>query len=174
MQAQDVVVVGRIGAPYGVRGWVRVTSYTDPAANLVHYQPWLVETDGGWRNLHPDEIKPHKQGYVARFSDVNDRDEAARLTGKQVAVARAQLPALEQGEYYWSDLEGLAVWNGDRRLGVVRYLLDTGADPVLVVQNDDAGGGSETLIPFVNQYIGRVDLEAGQIDVDWVDWDEAD
>jgi 16S rRNA processing protein RimM len=139
--------------------------------NLLDYQPWLLEIDGAWRTLSPVEVKPHKQGFVARFSEILDRDEAARLAGKHVAVNRLQLPDLERGEYYWRDLEGLNVWNGEVRLGVVGYLMETGADPVLVVENDAGAGAGETLIPFVDQYIVAVDLEAHRIDVSWAGLD---
>jgi 16S rRNA processing protein RimM len=167
MQPQDVVVVGRIGAPHGVRGWVRISSFTEPAGNILNYQPWLLEAEGTWRARHPLEVKPHKQGYVARFPDIEDRDEAGRLSGRHVAVARTQLPEPGQDEYYWRDLEGLAVWNRGVRLGVVDYLLETGANPVLVVT--DASG--QTLIPFAAQFVLKVDIEAERIDVSW---DEAE
>jgi len=177
MQAQDVVVVGRIGAPYGLKGWVRVSSFTEPSENITVYEPWLLEVHGGWQVHHPVEVKPYRQGYVARFADVGDRDKAVALTGKLVAVARAQLPQLDPDEYYWRDLEGLAVWNRGDRLGVVDHLIDTGATPVLVVR-DDAGDGSsrpqETLIAFTEQFVLKVDLPAGRIEVDWPGEDEAD
>lgn len=188
MQAQDVVVVGRIGAPYGVQGWVRVNSFTEPAGNLADYQPWLLEINDGWRTQHPVEIKLHKQGYVARFAEIRDRNQAARLSGKHVAVARSQLPGLAPGEYYWRDLEGVAVWNRGVQLGVVDHLIDTGANPVLVILGNGVGNGvgngegngvgsketAETLIPFVDEFVVQVDLTAGRIDVDWVGLDEAD
>jgi 16S rRNA processing protein RimM len=176
MQAQDVVVVGRIGAPHGVRGWVRVSSFTEPAGNILDYRPWLLETGDTWRSQHPLEVKPHRQGYVARFADIEDRDEAGRLAGKHVAVARTQLPDLEPDEYYWRDLEGLAVWNSGVLLGVVDHLIDTGAKPLLVVVNDPQAGGTaeprQTLIPFVAQHVAEVDLEARRIEVSWDSWDE--
>ncbi|MFP6836409.1 MAG: ribosome maturation factor RimM [Pseudomonadales bacterium] len=172
----DVVVIGRIGAPFGVRGWVRISSFTEPAHNILYYEPWLLEREGTWRSRHPVEAKLHKQGCVARFSDILDRDEAARLSGAHVAVARAQLPELSAGEYYWRDLEGLDVWNQDVRLGVVDHLIDTGANPVFVVrdvpgENSAAESGADTLIPFVDQFVVAVDIEAGRIYVNWVDWD---
>jgi 16S rRNA processing protein RimM len=181
VQTTDVVVVGRIGAPYGVRGWVRVTSFTQPQENLVNYRGWLLETEAGWRTWSPLEVKPHKQGYVARFAEVADRDQAAELAGKDLAVARTELPDLEHGEYYWRDLEGLVVWNQGDRLGVVSHLLETGASPVLVIDNVDVGkdgaddgtmvhSGAQTLIPFIEQFVVAVDLEAQRI---CVDWDEA-
>ncbi|MCZ6712251.1 MAG: ribosome maturation factor RimM [Gammaproteobacteria bacterium] len=174
--SSDVVVIGRIGAPYGVRGWVRISSFTEPVHNILDYEPWLLERKGIWRSHHPVEAKLHKQGCVARFSDVLDRKEAARLSGTHVAVARSQLPELTGDEYYWRDLEGLVVWNQDVRIGVVDHLIDTGANPVLVVRDlpdHDSGAelAADTLIPFVDQFVVAVDLEAGRIYVNWVDWD---
>jgi 16S rRNA processing protein RimM len=146
-------------------------SFTEPPGNILEYQPWLLETNGGWRTLQPVEVKPHKQAYVARFADVADRDEAGGLSGKHIAVARHLLPELAQDEFYWRDLEGLAVWNRGERIGVVDHLIETGANPVLVVLHDD-DPAAQTLIPFVAQYVGTVDLAAGRIEVDWVSWDE--
>jgi len=172
-RAPDVVVVGRIGAPHGVRGWVRINSFTEPPGNLREYRPWLIETASGWSSRHPAEIKPHKQGFVARFAEVDDRDAAAALSGKHVAIERAQLPRLTQDEFYWRDLEGLAVWNRGVEIGVVDHLIDTGANPVLVVHSDGPGDGTagQTLIPFVDQFVIAVDLAAARIDVSW---DEAE
>jgi 16S rRNA processing protein RimM len=166
-QAQDVVIVGRIGGVYGVNGWLRVSSFTEPRDNLLTYQPWMLEQGDGWRTHPPTAVKPHGQGFIAQFPGINDRDGAARLTGKHIAVARAALPTPEEGEYYWRDLEGLTVWQRGEALGVVQYLLDTGASPVLVVR----GEAREVLIPFVDAHVENVDLAQGRIDVNW---DEAD
>ncbi|MDH3640918.1 MAG: ribosome maturation factor RimM [Gammaproteobacteria bacterium] len=178
-RAPDVVIVGRIGAPHGVRGWLRINSFTQPPGNLLEYRPWLIESAHGWSTNHPAEVKPHKQGFVARFAEIGDRDAAGAWSGKHVAIERALLPQLAQDEYYWRDLEGLAVWNRGVELGVVDHLIETGANPVLVVRSDGKGlqravrkgAARQTLIPFVDEFVIAVDLGAARIDVSW---DEAE
>ena len=102
------------------------------------------------------------------FGDSGDRDQAAALVGAELGIRRSELPDTEEGSYYWSDLEGLTVeTTAGKALGQVAYLLETGADDVLVVRRE----GGETLIPFVNgQVVRKVDLEKGVICVDW-EWD---
>ncbi len=167
MHSQDYVIVGRFGGPYGVHGWIRVTSFTDPPANLLTYEPWHVERHGQWEAYHPVKVRPHQQGFIACYADIPDRSMAAGLTGRFIAVPRDRLPVLDAEEYYWRDLEGLEVWNRGVRLGVVDHLIDTGGSSVLAVRGDSA----ETLIPFVSRFVTRVDPAAGRIDVDW---EEAD
>ena len=167
------MVIGRVTGLYGVRGWVRVFSYTEPRDALLAYRACLLRLDGAWRPHQLAEGRRQGKGLVARFSGVEDRDAAAAIVGAEVGVPRASLPATREGEYYWADLEGLQVRHTDGRiLGRVAYLLETGAHDVLAVRSTEAGeAGRERLIPFVpGRYVLGVDLERGIIDVDW-EWD---
>lgn len=160
----DVVIVGTIGAPYGVRGWVHINSFTQPADNLQRYKPWMACADGRWRVHQPAKVKSHGSGLVASFAGVSDRDAAAALTGTQLGVARDALPEPEADEYYWRDLQGLEVFDQTGALlGTVARLMDIGAHVVLVVQ----GAAGETLIPFVARHVSSVDLAKGRVEVDW-------
>lgn len=158
------VIVGRISGLYGVQGWVRVYSHTDPRDNILRYSPWLVRVGGEWRALAVLGGRRHGKGIVARLADCQDRDQARRLLGAEVAIGRAQLPELESGEYYWTDLLGLRVVNKDGiELGRVDHLLETGGNDVLVL-----AGERERLIPFLPEdVVLGVDLETGVIRVDW-------
>ena len=161
----EVIVVGAIGAPFGVRGWVHVRSFTQPPSNLLDYAPWLLKDRDGWRPCHPVAAKRHGQGLVAQFEGIDDRDAAAALARTEVAVARESLPELPTDEYYWEELVGLRVVDAAAaELGVVREIMDVGVHAVLVVQ-----GATERLIPFVARHVLRVDLAAGQVTVDWQD-----
>ena len=150
---------------YGVSGWVRVYSYTQPRENIVRYQPWYLRDGAGiWQQKRVAEGSRHRRGMIARLADCDDRDQAQALMGREVGIRRDQFPAAAPGEYYWYDLEGLKVTSveGDQ-LGTVDYLIETGANDVLVVK-----GERERLIPFVQgQVIVKVDLDAGEIQVDW-------
>ena len=149
---------------YGVRGWVRVFSYTRPRENIVKYAPWYVKQGSDWVQHKLAEGRSHGKGVVARFADCNDRDVAAQMIGAEIGIRAQQLPDLGSGEYYWSQLEGLAVINlQDDVLGTVDHLMETGANDVLVVKGDQ-----ERLIPFVlEQIVVSVDLEQGEMRVDW-------
>ncbi|MDP6375537.1 MAG: ribosome maturation factor RimM [Pseudomonadales bacterium] len=161
----DVVISGHFGGAYGVRGWVRVMSYTDPARQLLDYRPWLAEFDGSWREVEVREARTHQKGLVAWIEGVDDRNAAERLKGILIGVAAGSLPATGADEYYWRDLMGLKVRNQDgERLGRVHHMIATGANDVMAIRR---AGGEETLIPFVAQFVLSVSLDEGVIEVDW-------
>lgn len=161
---QDRMVVGKIVGLYGVHGWVKVFSHTDPKENVFAYAPWLVQMGGEWRPTKVLLGRTQGKGLVAQLEGCADREQARLFIGAEVAVLKSQLPKPAAGEYYWADLIGLEVTTlGGQVLGKVDYLLDTGANDVLVVQ-----GERERLIPFVrDQYVHEIDLAAGTMKVDW-------
>jgi 16S rRNA processing protein RimM len=159
-----MVPLGRVSGIFGVRGWLRVHSDTEPRDNILSYSPWYLERSAGWEPRRLLDGRRQGKGLVARLQGCDDRDQAAELMGCLIAVPRDRLPALGQDEYYWSDLEGLRVVTADGvDLGQVSHLFATGANDVLVVD-----GERERLLPYVwDQVILQVDLEAGLIRVDW-------
>jgi 16S rRNA processing protein RimM len=161
------VILGRIVGLFGVKGWVKVHSYTEPRQALLDYRDWLLGREGAWRRFELVEGRQHGKGIVARLQGIEDRDAAAELLGSDIGVDRDTLPEAEEGHYYWADLEGLTVLHKDgTELGTVAYLMATGANDVLVVD-----GPVERLIPFVpGTVILDVDLADGVIRVDW-EWD---
>lgn len=165
--APDQVVVARISGAYGVLGWIRVVSFTEPPENILDYGPWYVAEGPGWRELSVGEIKVHGEGFIAKLRDLTSRDQAQALSGRLIAVPRDQLPALDEAsEYYWRDLVGLEVFDmAGQPLGRVDHLLATGAHDVLVIKQ----GHKTCLIPFLEQYVPEVDLAAGKLVVDWQD-----
>ncbi len=155
--------MGRISAPFGVKGWVKVQPNTAVARNLLAYTTWWVEGDGGWRNVAVADARVQGRTVVAKLEGCEDRDAAAALRGRHVAVPRAALPRTKSGEYYWADLIGLSVMNGaGQALGWISGLLQTGANDVLVV-----AGERERLIPFIADVVREVDLAAGVMRVEW-------
>ncbi|MGB5164889.1 MAG: ribosome maturation factor RimM [Woeseiaceae bacterium] len=163
----EPVVLGRIAGLFGVKGWVKVFSYTDPREAVLQHKLCSLRQDGRLRAVRLVEGKRHGKSVIARIDGIDDRDAAAALIGGELVVSRDALPQTAPGEYYWRDLEGLKVLRTDgTELGTVAYLLETGAHDVLVVQGD-----KERLIPFVqDKVIQDVDLAAGTISVDW-EWD---
>lgn len=161
---EDRIVIGEVVGVYGVRGWVRLRSHTEPAENLFDYAPWLIGRAGRWQEYRLAGGRRHGKGLVAGLEGIEDRDQAMRLMGAEIAIRRDQLPDSGPGEFYWTDLEGLRVLDLEGvDLGVVDHLIETGANDVLVVR-----GERERLIPFVrDQVVTSVDLTAGVIRVDW-------
>ena len=157
--SNDQVVLGRISGLYGVRGWIKVYSYTEQRENILDYADW----DLGGARYRLEQGKVHGKGIIAKLGGIEDRDAAAALIGRDISVSRESLPEPQKDEYYWSDLEGCRVTNreGDD-LGEVNYLFATGANDVMVIK-----GERERLLPFIGSVILAVDLEGKSIQVDW-------
>ena len=159
----ELICVGHILGAQGIKGWVRVFSRTSPRQNILNYSPWLLECDDG---LQQKAVTGRLQGrnVVARIDGIEDRNEAEALTGCQLFIRPGQLPRLEAGEYYWSDLIGLQVETEQAEpLGVVDSMLETGADDVMVLK-----GERERLIPFVMpEIVTEVDLANQRVVVNW-------
>jgi len=160
-----LLIVGRVSGVYGVRGWIRVFSYMDPPEAILDCPTWHLGRGGTWQAKEVAEGRAQGKGVVARLGSIADREVARALIGADIAVPRGQLPPLAEGEYYWTDLEGLrvvAVSDGTD-FGCVDHLMATGANDVLVVR-----GERERLIPFVrDSVVKRIDFERGVIEVDW-------
>ena len=164
MTGQRRVILGKVGGLYGVRGWVKLWSFTDPVENLLDYPDLELGRDGRWERVRLVEGRRQGEALVARFDECTDRDQAALLVGAELAVTRDRLPAPGQGEFYWADLVGLqVVTTGGVELGRVDHMMATGANDVMVVAGD-----RERLLPFVpGQFVTEVDLAGGRIVVDW-------
>ncbi len=159
----DLVVVGRISGVFGVRGWVKVYSYTHPLENILAYNPWQVSLGEEWKTTFLLGGRPHGKGIVAQLEGFSNPESARVLLGADIAVHRDQLPSPRSGQYYWRDLVGLAVETLDgAALGTVDHLLETGANDVLVVM-----GERERLIPYIDQVVVDVDLHEKRMRVDW-------
>ena len=165
--ASTPVVLGRISGLFGVRGWVKVFSYTDPREAVLEYKGLLLGRDGEWQPTKVAEGQRHGKSVILRLEGINDRDQAAALIGTEIATTRSELPEAEDGHYYWSDLTGLKVVHHDgTELGKIKEMLETGTHDVMVVQ-----GEMERLIPFVkDKFVISVDLKEGKVIVDW-EWD---
>lgn len=155
--------MGRVAAPYAVKGWIKVQTFTEYLDSLLDYPVWQLGKKTGWQEYRVLEAKVHSNHLVAQLEGVNDRTQAEALQGLEIAVGRDELPEAEEDEYYWDDLIGLDVVNLDGvNLGKVTGLLETGAHDVLEVEGD-----KKHLIPFTEPIVIEVDISAGRIKVDW-------
>ncbi len=161
------MILGRISGLFGVKGWVKVYSYTEPREAVLNYDRWLLSGKNGWQEATVAEGQRHGKTVIVRISGYDDRDQAAGLIGTEIGVPRDELPEADGDHYYWSDLEGLSVVHRDgTEIGKVDHLLETGANDVMVVK-----GETERLVPFVmDKVVLGVDLVKGEIRVDW-EWD---
>ncbi len=155
--------MGRIAAPYAVRGWIKVHTYTEYLDSLLDYPVWQLGGDGTWRTYTVEDARIHGSSLIAKLAGVDDRTAAEAIKGLDVAVGRDELPPAGPDEYYWDDLIGLDVVNThDEPLGQVSGLLESGAHDLLKVS-----GERERLIPFVAAIVLEVDLVARRVRVDW-------
>jgi len=161
--------MGRVAAPYGVKGWVKVQPLTAAPEALLGYPQWWVRRRGGegaWQAHTLESGRQHGATLLAQLSGLPDREAAALLSGAEIGVPRSALPPVAEDEYYWADLVGLAVVNREGVvLGEVAAIEDYGAHPVLRVAKLQEKG--ELLIPFVEAYVDRVDTAGRRVEVDW-------
>lgn len=161
----SIITIATIGAPHGVRGWVRLLSHTDPLDNILTYNCHMALQNGHWSAIKIATIKPHKGQFIAKIIGIDTPEDARRLTHCQIGIPRAALAPAEPGHYYWADLEGLIVINENKVvLGRISHLFATGANDVMVVVNDS---GKQHLLPVTKQTIEKMDQSAGEIHVRW-------
>lgn len=158
--------MGRVAAPYAVKGWVKVQPFTEYVDSLLDYPRWLVGRDADWREMRVLEIKVHGRFLLAQLDGIADRNAAEAAVGLEIAVHRDALPEPEAGEYYWDQLIGLDVVGlAGVFLGRVERILETGGHDLLSVKGH--ADGRERLIPFVAPIVREVKLAERQIEVEW-------
>ena len=173
VESQDYVVVGRVSKPFGLKGWSRITSFTDPPDNILSYGPWALaresksESDTEWDEVEDLQTKCQSGGFFARFGGCRSRTQAEAITGILIGVPRTTLPIPESDEYYWFELLGTKVVNlSGQALGCVDEVFDSGAHSVLRIETDS----DDVMIPLVPEIIREV-KPGEQILVDWeLDW----
>jgi 16S rRNA processing protein RimM len=166
-----LLVVGKVGAPYGVKGWVKITPYTDETDGIFDYQPWLIEQGSGQTVVEIEEWRRHSNGIIAKLAGVDTRDDAEAIKNLDIKIEETTLPSLAEDEYYWRDLVGMkVVTDKGYDMGTVKELFETGANDVLLVKANlnDAFGKKERMVPYlVDSVILSVDSDAKTVTVDW-------
>ncbi|HTM64552.1 MAG TPA: ribosome maturation factor RimM [Gammaproteobacteria bacterium] len=159
------IIIGKIGAPFGIKGWLKIQTFTEYGADILEYSPWyLSSTDDKYQEITIEDAKEHGGGLIVKFTGVETPEEARLYTSKTINITRSQLPELAKNEYYWSDLVGLTVINQrGETLGKIIYLIETGSNDVLVVK-----GEKEIAIPYLpGSVVLNIDIDKQEMQVNW-------
>ncbi len=169
--AGRLIIMGKIGSAYGVRGWLRMISSAEKVTDIFSYQPWFIKQSAKWQQVELEGWKYHNQHLIIKINTVDDRESASLLSNLDIFVDAAKLPSLETGEYYWKDLIGCrVVTTSGYELGHVVDMMATGSNDVMLIKAmpEDKFGIQERLLPFIDdQVIKAVDLAAKLIEADW-------
>jgi 16S rRNA processing protein RimM len=170
--SSDLLTVGKITGHFGVKGGVKVFSFTQPMDNITHYRQWYV----GGRVFKGIKAKKHGKTIVAQVPDINSREDAQALIGQMVSVDMTQLSPLSADDYYWYQLIGLSVIDQNNQvLGRVESMFETGANDVMVVKPTESADDETLLIPYLyGQTVTSVNLQTAEMRVDWTDSDQPD
>lgn len=156
--------MARIGAPFGIKGWIKLQIFTETPDSLDAYASWLLKGPNGWDEFELEDFSVNAKGVIAKLKSCDDRTAAEKLVKRDIGIPREALDQTGEGEIFWFDLIGCEVVNtAGGRLGTIETLMETGANDVLVV----ARGNEETLIPFIGDVIVKVDRDARVVTVDW-------
>ena len=159
--------MARIAAPFGIKGWVKLQTYTEFADSLEEFATWFMQSGKGWEEVEVEEFSVNAKGVIAKLKGCDTRNDAELISKRDVAVPRDWLGESNDGEFLWIDLIGADVVNTlGEKLGRVETLMETGANDVLVVKSGEADGG-QRLIPFVDNVIVKVDRESKLLTVNW-------
>lgn len=166
---EDYVVLGKLTSPYGVKGWLKVYSYTGPMEGILEYASWMLRHEGKLLGYRLAQGRVQGKGLVARLEGVEGREQADALAGAEILLPKSELPELDDDDYYWHQLEGLRVVTLDGvLLGRIAQLFETGANDVLVVKGAEGSDGRERLLPYLfGEVVREVDLDGGVMTVDW-------
>ena len=177
----DAIEVGRIADAWGIKGWFKVIPYSASPEALFYCKRWFLFAPqkragvaakeplfNGTQQIKIRIAKEHSDGVVAQADGVDDRNTAELLKSCRIFIGRSSFPSAAKDEYYWVDLIGCAVVNREGvALGVVKDLMATGPQAVIVAEREVEGKAVETLIPFVDAYVDSVSLSDKLITVDW-------
>ncbi|MEH6457217.1 MAG: ribosome maturation factor RimM [Cocleimonas sp.] len=170
-QSDDYILLGKISGVHGIKGWVKVFSYTSPRVKITEYSQWYVKSSKGqsWVSQKLTEGKVQGKNIIARLDGINYRDEAEALVGTEIAIHKDQLEVLAENEYFWRDLIGLSVETiSGEKLGKIDWLFDTGSNDVIIVKDTESAEEKEHLLPYLfDDVIKSIDLEKSLMVVDW-------
>ena len=160
------ILIGKISSPHGIKGWVKVISYTDPIENILSYKKWMIDYEEQQTTFSLEETRIQGKKVIVKLEGIDDRNSAETLNNKEIAVSRSYLPILEKNTFYWDDLLDLTVMDEKgKELGKVDSLFETGSNDVLVILDENK---ERFLVPFImEEVVKKVDLVKRFISIDW-------
>lgn len=159
------IILGRFASTYGIQGWIKVTSYTDPPDNLLQYPSWQVKHQDQWQSIEIEDAKTHNQFIIIKIHGYDTPETVKSFTNELIGVEREELPKLKENEYYWVDLIGLRVVNLEGvELGYIKSLMETASNDVMIIHDKN---NQERLIPYLNHVVKSIDLDKKIMVVDW-------
>ena len=171
MSKEEQIILGKVGAVYGIKGWLKIHSFTDETEAILDYFPWSLKLGNKTQTVEITDWRKHNKVLIVKVAGIDDRDDAQAFVGSEILTNEAALPELSQDDFYWRDIIGMSVvTNKGYDLGVVTDMMETGANDVLVVKANlnDGFSKKERLIPYLfEQVVESVSLENKQICVDW-------
>ena len=171
MSKEEQIILGKVGAVYGIKGWLKIHSFTDETEAILDYFPWSLKLGNNTQTVEITDWRKHNKVLIVKVAGIDDRDDAQAFVGSEILTNEAALPELSQDDFYWRDIIGMSVvTNKGYDLGVVTDMMETGANDVLVVKANlnDGFSKKERLIPYLfEQVVKSVSLENKQICVDW-------
>tara|TARA_Y100000780_G_C13512919_1_gene350662 strand:+ start:125 stop:637 length:513 start_codon:yes stop_codon:yes gene_type:complete len=170
MKSGKKILVGKISNPHGIKGWVKVISFTDPIENILSYKKWTLSDNETEKACQLEDSRIQGNKIVIKLEGVNDRDDADLLKNLQIKVNRFDLPKLDENSYYWGDLIDFNVIDiKGKHVGKVDSLFSTGSNDVLVIIDE---AKERLLVPFImEEVIKCVDLAKELISIDWPDYE---
>jgi 16S rRNA processing protein RimM len=158
-----LIVIGCFGKAFGIKGWIKVISFTTPQENILKFKPWIIKSNDLWKEVYIENSRKHFASIIVKLPNYNSPEEVRHFTNLKIGIWRQQLPKLRVGKYYWVDLIGLNVINDNNiNLGVVKDLIATGSNDVLVVVDE-----RKRLIPYLSHVVLSIDLDSKIIHVAW-------
>ncbi|WWO96050.1 MAG: ribosome maturation factor RimM [Candidatus Dasytiphilus stammeri] len=165
----NLVILGKISSPYGIRGWLKINSYTDKKENIISYQPWMIHLNNEYHEIKLEDWKTCPSSLIIKIKGYNTVDESRKFINTNIIGDASVFPLLEKGEYYWRELIGCHVITKEGyNVGTVLELFSTGSNDVLVVHSSLIKNNKQLLIPFINQeVIKTIDIFSRYIEITW-------
>ena len=166
MEDDKKIYLGKITGVHGIKGWLKIQSYSSPPENILNYPSWIINNKGEEDFYSIEQGRKQNNKIVVKLEKIDDRNTAESLINSKIQILRSDLPKLSNENYYWSDLVGLSVLNSEETvIGKIESLIETGANDVMVIitLKDE-----RILIPFVmHEIIKEVNVELNYIKIDW-------
>lgn len=163
------MLIGKVGKPYGILGWITIFSFTERKEKIFDYLPWFFLKQERWIKIQLQGWKKHKNNFIIHVHNVSDRSQSSEFTNSNIIISKHKLPKLKKNEYYWNNIINYQIFNTNQcYLGKVISLIRTQYNDILVVKNQLKICKNKILIPFIEKkIIKNIDTKHQVITVKW-------